>query len=81
MKTIDIIYNNKKYELEITEKAEWNNLTQEQKNKYEANGQYQYEGKLFYITKSNKRLTVPSFTVEGASEEYIHQEVNNWLEN
>lgn len=78
---ITITQNNKTYELEIIEKPFWNSLTKEQQEEYESNGQYQYEGKLFYVAKHGKRLTVPSFTVEGASIDYIKQEVNSWLQN
>lgn len=81
MKIVNIIHNDRKYDLEITEKDYWKSLSPEEKDNFEANGQFQYEGRLFYITKSGKRITVPSFTVEGASIEYIQQEVNNWLES
>lgn len=79
MKSVNIIHNDRKYDLEITEKDCWKHLSQKEKDTFEANAQFQYEGRLFYIAKHGRRLPIPSFYVEGGSEDYIKQQVDKWL--
>lgn len=66
------------YKLEIKTKDYWKNLSFEEKQRYENDGIFEYEGKLFYEYRPNKFVETECY-IEGGSEHYIEQEVRNWL--
>lgn len=67
-----------RYKLEIKTKDYWKDLSFEERREYEDNGTFEYEGKLFYEYRPNKFVETECY-IEGGSEQYIEQEVRNWL--
>ena len=70
---------NDRFELEITSKEYWKDLSYNERREYEDSGQFEFEGRLYYMKGDNDKVKIDDFYEEGGSKDYIIAEANNWL--
>ena len=52
---------NDRFELEITSKEYWKDLSYSERREYEDNGQFEFEGRLYYMKEDNDRVKIDDF--------------------